>query len=414
MGGVLSSVDPEKVQAQPGFWVAPLLTLTTFASMLNAMALGPFLPVIAVDLDVSVALLGQIPALTMFLAAFLGFIVGPIADQFGHRRALLIGLGIAVVSSIGIGLAPGYTLLLIAALIGAGSRAIAIPIAVVIAGTLYQGDQQRRAISWVAAGMTGAAIVGIPMMTTIAELYSWRIAFLALGSLSAVLLLVLLRSIDVDPLREDAHISFRGIIEAYRPLVLHRPTAALVGSTLVGHAGIWMMATYVGAFYSARFGYSIQQIGWVYMILGTMLLTGSLLVGGRLGALPLRPLLVVNRILIGLMIAGLFMVPVTAIAGIGLIAVLGISIGTVGASTMVLLTKESPAGRATTMTINVSAMSLGVGLGSALGGLFLAVAGFWLLGLFALLLSCISAGLIWWHREEGAGALPGHAQEVPV
>jgi MFS transporter, DHA1 family, inner membrane transport protein len=412
MGSTPSTAESEQSRPEPGFWIVPLLTMTTLVSMLNAMALGPFLPVIAVDLDVSVALLGQIPALAMLLAAFLGFIVGPVADQYGYRRALLVGLGIAVVSSAGIGLAPGYFVLLIAALVGAGSRAIGVPIAVAIVGSLYQGDRQRRAISWVMAGMTGAAIVGVPALTTIAQLTSWRIAFFALAGLSAALL-VILRNIEAGPSREDAEVSVRGIIEAYRPLFRHRSTAALIGSILVGNVGAWMMATYLGAFYSARFDFSIQQIGWVYMLLGVTLLAGSLLVGGRLGALPLRPLLVGNRILMGVAVAGLLMTPIMVIAGIGLLALYGITFGIAQVATTVLLVRESPAGRATTLTVNVSAMSFGVALGSALGGLFLAIADFWLLGLGVLLFSCFSAGLVWWSREEAVGEFPAAVSDTP-
>jgi predicted MFS family arabinose efflux permease len=47
----------------PSPWIVPVLTLATFVAMLNAMALGPFLPVIADDLNTSVALLGQMAVL---------------------------------------------------------------------------------------------------------------------------------------------------------------------------------------------------------------------------------------------------------------------------------------------------------------------------------------------------------------
>ena len=58
--------------ATPSRWIIPTLTLATFVSMLNAMALFPFLPIIAAELGTSVALLGQVPALSMLLAALRG------------------------------------------------------------------------------------------------------------------------------------------------------------------------------------------------------------------------------------------------------------------------------------------------------------------------------------------------------
>jgi predicted MFS family arabinose efflux permease len=388
--------------------------MVTFVAMLNAMALGPFFPVISDDLNVSVALLGQIPALSMLLAAMLGLIVGPLADHIGYRRALLGSLGIAVVSSIGIGLAPGYVLLLVAALIGAGARAAAQPISVVIAGALFQGDQQRRAVSWVVAGATGAVIVGVPALTTLAEYYGWRAAFLALGTLTLLLLLMVLRSINPDVTVVSSRFTFREIIDAYRPLVAHWPTSSLILSMLVGNIGVWMMATYIGAFYSDRFGYSIQQIGWVYFVAGAMLLLGSLLVGGRLGALPLRPMIAASRMLMGLAVAGLFLLPISGIAGIGLVAIQGVTTGVAMVAVVVLLSQESPAGRATTMALNGSAMSFGVALGSALGGLFLGVAGYWLLGVASFLMSSLSAAIVLWKPAVLPSPAAATTPETPV
>jgi predicted MFS family arabinose efflux permease len=396
VSGTPQATSDSTADRAPGLWVIPILTLVTFVAMLNAMALGPLFPVISEDLSVSVALLGQVPALSMLLAAILGLVVGPMADHIGHRRALLASLGVAVVSSIGIGLAPGYVLLLVAALVGAGARAAAQPISMVIAGSLFLGDQQRRAISWVAAGSTGAVIVGVPALTTLAEYFGWRVAFLALGVLTLLLLLPISRSINPDPTEIPSRFTFREISDAYRLLLAHRPTSTLIVSVLFGQIGIWMMATYIGAFYSDRFGYSIQQIGWVYFVAGAMLLLGSLMVGGRLGALPLRPLIAASRVLTGLAVAALFLLPISGIAGVGLVAVQGVTTGVAMVSVAVLLSRESPAGRATTMALNGSAMSMGVALGSALGGISLGVADYWLLGIGAMVMSLFSAGIVQW------------------
>jgi predicted MFS family arabinose efflux permease len=396
-------------------WIVPVLTLTTFAVMVNAMALGPFLPFIADELGTSVALLGQVPAMSMLLAAVLGLVAGPIADHVGHRRGLLGGLVIAVVSSAGIGLAPGYVLLLLAALVGAGARAFAQPIAIVIAGTLFRGEHQRRAISWVTAGASGAVIVGIPVLTTVAELFGWRVAFVALAGFTALLLFAAFRIIDIVQTRPDTAWTIGGMLGSYRPLLNHGPTATLIGATFVGGIGVWLMATYVGAFYSERFGFSIQQIGWVYLVPGATLFIGNLLVGGRVGSLSLRPLVVINRILNGVAVAGLFMLPITALIGVGLLAVQGLTTGIATAAVPILLIRESPAGRATTMTLNIAALSLGTAVGSALGGLLLAVSGFWLIGLFGLLFSCSSAGLVWWYHEPRETVLtPAPPDSTPV
>src|SRR5262245_12306167 len=80
------------------------MVLGTFGYVL----LGPFFPEIAADLDSSVPLLGQISAARLLLAAALGLIAGPLADGFGHRRVMAVGLVAAALTLLGIGAAPTY------------------------------------------------------------------------------------------------------------------------------------------------------------------------------------------------------------------------------------------------------------------------------------------------------------------
>lgn len=393
-GGTLSqgALDRDAMSVR---WVVPVLTLATFVTMLHAMALGPILPDIARDLDTSVALLGQIPALMMLLAAVVGLLAGPLADRFGHHRALVGSLLVIVTSSLGMALAPGYLYLLIAALVGSIGRAIVQPVAVVIAGNRFEGDSQRRAISWVMAGVTGAVIAGVPALTTVAGVFGWRIALVGLAAITAVLIPLVQRGLGAADARDQTRSSFARIVAAYHPLIRHRPTVGLIVTTLLGSAGVWVMATYLGAFYAEQHGYTTQQIGWVYFVPGITLFIGSLSVGGRVGELPLRPFVMVTRIVTGIAIAGVLILPIPALAGIGLLALQGMTTGASGVAVVFLLMRESPAGRATTMTLNTAALSLGTALGSALGGLVLSVASFPLVGVCAAVLSCSSAYSAW-------------------
>src|SRR5215213_252730 len=99
--------------------LVPILALAAFVNTLGSVALGPFLPFVADELGTSVALLGQVTALSWLLAALLGLVAGPLADYVGYRRTLIIGLLAVAASGLGTALAPGLILLLLAGLIGA-------------------------------------------------------------------------------------------------------------------------------------------------------------------------------------------------------------------------------------------------------------------------------------------------------
>src|SRR4051794_5480570 len=79
--------------------LVPVLTLGVTIAILSARALAVFLPALAADFGTSVSLLGQVPALMLFLAGALALAAGPLADRYGFRKMLVAGLLAVVVSA---------------------------------------------------------------------------------------------------------------------------------------------------------------------------------------------------------------------------------------------------------------------------------------------------------------------------
>ena len=73
-------------------------------------------------------------------------------------------------------------------------------------------------------------------------------------------------------------------------------------------------------------------------------------------------------------------------------------------SAVVLLVGQSPAGRATILTLYGSAMSLGMALGAVFGGVALAVADYFALGVCTMALPIASAILVSFSRLNRPGA----------
>jgi MFS family permease len=84
--GVHTAADETRL-ARSGVVPAVLaVCLAPFVGQLNTFAMSPFLPSMARDLGAPVALLGQMPTLSM-LAAALALVTEPVADRIGHRRS---------------------------------------------------------------------------------------------------------------------------------------------------------------------------------------------------------------------------------------------------------------------------------------------------------------------------------------
>ena len=373
----------------------PALGLAGFLAILSQSALGPFLPLIADALETSVSLVGQVPAASMLLASFLGLVIGPLADQYGQRRALMVGLVAIAITAAGTSLATTYLALMLVTLVGAVGRATVLPVTLGLAGSRFVGEARRRAISWTTAGVSAAPLVGIPLLTTVAELADWRAAFVTLAVLTTMAAGLLWRALGPDGSTSRERPRLGSFLAAYAPFAHDRPTLLLILHSLVGNCGIWCVYTYIGAFWIQEHGLTIQQVGLVTLVQGLGFLCGSLTMSGPFGKVSPRVLLVWGRIASGLMMTGIFILPAPTPVGVLMMALGAWTSALSTIATTLVLANESPAGHATTMTLNGSAWSVGIALGASLGGVVLALGGWVALGLLGLAFFLAGAFLGW-------------------
>jgi predicted MFS family arabinose efflux permease len=123
-------------------------------------------------------------------------------------------------------------------------------------------------------------------------------------------------------------------------------------------------------------------------------LAGTLLAGGRLGRRP-RRLLIAARVASALLAALAVLLPVPALIAVALPAAALVLHAASGLSTVNLLSEGAPTSRATSITLNASAMSFGAAFGSALGGVAFELGGYPTLGMLAAVLGLAAAGLVW-------------------
>ena len=131
-----------------------------FVALLTFVAPAPFFPAMARDLNVGVPLLGQVVAAMLLVSAAIGLVAGPLADSYGHRRLILLGLVSAAICLFTFGLAPTFAVLLVGALAGGLGNAAVLGPSLAVAGTYFAGAEARRALGWATACMAGSAIVG--------------------------------------------------------------------------------------------------------------------------------------------------------------------------------------------------------------------------------------------------------------
>jgi predicted MFS family arabinose efflux permease len=380
--------------------VLPALCVGTFLASVTFVAPAPFFPAMARDLGVGVPLLGQVVAAMLLLSALLGLIAGPLADRYGHRLLIVLGLLATAVCLLVFGLAPMFPVLFAAALAGGLADAAVLGPALAVAGTYFAGPAARQALGWTTACMAGSAIVGVPVLTALGSVVGWRAAFVAAGVAAVGAAWLGATWLPQDARQPEGRLRLRAVRDAYDPLLRHRPVLRLYGVSLLRAICWYGLLTYFGAFLSQKLGLSTSQVGLAYMLGGAGYFLGSLVAGGPLSWIPPRPLLVGGNVVMALLMGLAFSAvlgPIGSVAVLPLAALAG-AFGWVAIAS--LLTAESPAGAGTTMTLHGSLFNLGAAAGGSIGGLLLASAGYGALAI-GLPIFGLSSALLAWGRGVG-------------
>ena len=356
------------------------LCLTTSLSVLNALALSPFLAEIAPDLDTSVALLGQALMASALVGATVGVFIGPSAEWLGYKRLLLAGIVALIVCNLGTALAPSFLGMAAAQIVGGISAATISPMGFAIAGNSYHGDERRRVISRMFAAASVASIVGFPILTFIGSTASWRWSFVLLACVAATTLALSSITLTKDKPAPTDPMRVRAILSVYKPLLRHQTVSLVFAAQFLRGVAWTGMLAYVGAFIDEEMGRSLQLAGLVWLVLGPGFLTGSLLVSGPLRRYDPRLTFMLTVTLMGAFIGVLFLLEPPIVLAFAVLLASAFTGGIAEVTAVTILSGESPAAQGATMALNSTVTRFGTALGALLGGALLATGGYAMLG----------------------------------
>ena len=249
--------------AEPGAPTRPWRVVLLLGALI---ALGPLsidlylpaLPGLTDDLSASPSSVQL--TLTGILAG-LGFgqlIIGPLADIYGRRRPLLVGIAVNIVTSLLCAVAPSIVVLdVLRVLQGLGAAAASV-VAMAVVRDLFTGRAAAAVISRLVMVMGIAPVLAPSLGSAVLEVGSWRTVFVVLaglGVLLGVLAAVCLKE-TLPPERRSAP-GLRTVLQGYGVL-LRDPS--LVGFMLVASLTMAAVFAYVsGASFVLQDGFGLDE-----------------------------------------------------------------------------------------------------------------------------------------------------------
>ncbi len=165
------------------------LVLGAFAIGSETFMISGVLPTIAGDLGVSPSAAGSLVTVFALAYAFGSPLLAVASAGVERKRVLMVAMGAFTAANILAAFAPSFLMLAAARVLLALTAGAFMPAATAFATAIHGPAQRGRAIALIYAGMTLATVVGVPAGTFLANVASWRAAFVGVGALAALAVL---------------------------------------------------------------------------------------------------------------------------------------------------------------------------------------------------------------------------------
>src|SRR6201996_3092461 len=201
-------------EPRPGWWPLAIISSAHLMAVLDTTIMFVALPSIQHALKLTdSSRQWVVTAYTLALAGLL-LLGGRLADKFGARRTLIIGVaGFAVASAVG-GASVDGTMLIVARAVQGAFGAVLTSSTRSLLVTTYRGEQRGQAISLFTATLTAGLGVGLVLGGVITSALGWRWCLYLNLIFSAVVVLGAPRVLAPSPRRADVHIDLLSVVLA--------------------------------------------------------------------------------------------------------------------------------------------------------------------------------------------------------
>jgi DHA1 family inner membrane transport protein len=286
------------------------------------------------------ALVRRVPRRWLLSALMAGFVVSTAITVFVSTFALILAARLAI----------------------AATHALFWAVVVPAAAELFPPALRGRVIAVVFSGGTVALVLGVPAGTWLGERAGWRMSFLAVAGLGAIVL-VLVASL-LPSTRPDQGHAARGATPDARRFWL------LVAVAVLATAGAIAAYTYVALFVTEVSGFAASSVGAILLARGVASVLGILALGAVVDRSPWRAL-AATVALQSAALSGLYALGHHPVAAVGLLAVAGLAFAAFTAALGGLVLQVAP-GRSDLAAATVSAaVNVGITGGALVGGLAL-------------------------------------------
>lgn len=365
-------------KSSAGKLFVPSLTIAHFSTWIIESLTGIFLVDITLTFfgssdAVSIATASQLVTISSIVSVVFGFLLGALSVRFSHKKLLFLGvLGVTLGTS-GCLLAPNFlSMQIFYPIEGIGTVAVGA-MAFTIVGEFLTISKRGKATGWIIAGSSMAGIVSSLVITFFfSGEGSWRSYLLwfalpiSLIALAAAHFGVPSSPHKLKTVKKEAYLS------SFKQVFLKKSAAGCLLGNMVRQAGLAWAVVYSATFFIKQFELSLASAA--LMVLGgtSIFVLGSIVGGQLVNRFGRKRLLITTLLISSPALAIIAFVPNFWFAlALSLSGGFIYSMGFAGSINLTL--EQAPESRGTMMSMSTIFVTLGLGIGTAIGGAVLAL-----------------------------------------
>ncbi len=279
--------SPHSDNGRDQFRRLAILIALSFVDMLGFAIVLPILPFYALDLRATPEMVGWLIASFSIAQLVAAPLWGRVSDRYGRRPALLVGMAASAIAFVIFGLATSLWMLFLSRLVqGAGGGTTGVAQAYV-SDSVAPADRAR-ALGWLSAATAAGIMIG-PALGSLATHWGRSAPGLIAAVLCSINFLAAWRWLPESKRPDQGPAVRRPVWSAAWGVLKHPagPAERFIWIYGVGMLAFTLWTSVLALWLEARFGVTVQTIGWFFVYNGLLsLIMRSLLLGpvvARLG-----------------------------------------------------------------------------------------------------------------------------------
>lgn len=349
-----------------------ILAVCAFFIGLDSLVVTPLIPEISKATNTPLERGGLLITAYALFYGFFAPLFGPISDKVGRKKMIVLGMVLFSIGTFCTGLTNNFNHILIFRAITGLSGAIVMPSIFALVGDKFQYQSRGMAMGMIMGAMIGSTVLGVPAGAFVTQLASWQWTFYGLGILALLVTWLAFVGLPKTPPTNQIPVSVPVIfVGSIKKAFSNTSVFFALLSTLLWTFGLHAMFSYIGVYYETNFQLTVAEIGLVILVAGLGSVLGNIFGGKLADKLSKKVVVSFASVIASVGVIWFSLSTETLIVAIIAHVIWSTSIGFGQSSLTALISELSPKVRGTVLSLNSSAMYMGMTAASSVSSILL-------------------------------------------